>query len=121
MAVTVVGIVAGTLLAGWAQRHLASQWRAGVEASAVIVTTGPFRHVRNPFYLGCFATSGAVLVAVPSVVALAGLVLHIAAAEVIVRGVEEPLLARAHPVVFRRYLATTGRFFPRLVKGRSAL
>jgi len=103
----------GTALAVWAQRHLAGQWRAGVEASDVLITSGPFALVRNPFYVGCFLASLGVLVAVPSVAALAGAVLHIAAAEIIVRGVEEPILSRAHGAAFGRYKQLTGRFLPR--------
>lgn len=103
----------GTALAVWAQRHLAEEWRAGVEASVSLVVGGPFARVRNPFYLGCFLASAAVLIAVPSVVAAAGLVLHIVAAEVIVRGVEEPILAQAHGAAFTRYTERTGRFLPR--------
>ena len=90
----------GTTLTIWAQRHLAEEWRAGVEASDTLVTAGPFARIRNPFYLGCFLASASVLVAIPSIVALAGLVLHIAAAEIIVRGVEEPILAQAHGTAF---------------------
>lgn len=104
---------AGTVLATWAQRHLAEQWRAGVEASDSLVTSGPFVSVRNPFYLGCALASASVLVAVPSTVALAGFALHIAAAEIIVRGVEEPVLARAHGAEFLSYEQRTRRFMPR--------
>jgi len=112
-AVAVLLLSFGTGLALWAQRHLAEEWRAGVEASASLVVGGPFARIRNPFYLGCFLASASVLVAVPSLVALLGLALHITAAEVIVRGVEEPILARAHGAAFERYSRRTGRFLPR--------
>ena len=104
----------GTTLAISAQRHLAEEWRAGVEASETRVTAGPFARIRNPFYLGCFLASASVLIALPSSLALAGLVLHIAAAEIIVRGVEEPILARAHGTAFSNYKHRTGRFLPRI-------
>lgn len=104
----------GTTLAIWAQRHLAEEWRAGVEASDTLVTAGPFARIRNPFYLGCFLASASVLIALPSILALAGLVLHIAAAEIIVRGVEEPILAQAHGTAFSNYKQRTGRFLPRI-------
>ena len=103
----------GTALAIWAQRHLAGEWRAGVEASDSLVTSGPFARVRNPFYLGCSLASASVLVAVPNAVALLGLAFHIAAAEIIVRGVEEPILVQAHGAEFLKYMQRTGRFLPR--------
>ncbi|MEO5680956.1 MAG: isoprenylcysteine carboxylmethyltransferase family protein [Acidimicrobiales bacterium] len=111
---SVVILALGTGLARWAQRHLGEEWRAGVESSASLVTGGPFARVRNPFYLGCFLASSSVVVAIPSAVALAGVALHVAAAEIIVRGVEEPLLAQAHAAAFRQYRQRTGRFLPRL-------
>lgn len=112
VAVTTLGL--GTALAIWAQRHLAEEWRAGVEASVTLVTAGPFARVRNPFYLGCFLASASVVAAVPSAVALVGLALHIGAAEIIVRGVEEPILAEAHGTAFSNYEQRTGRFLPKL-------
>lgn len=111
VSITTLGL--GTFLAMWAQRHLAGNWRAGVEASDSLVTSGPFARVRNPFYLGCGLASASVFIAVPSAVALAGLALHIVAAEVIVRGVEEPILARAHAADFSTYKEHAGRFLPR--------
>ena len=104
----------GTAAAIWAQRHLAGEWRAGVEASDTLVTAGPFARIRNPFYLGCFLASASVVAAVPSAVAVVGLALHIIAAEIIVRGVEEPILARAHGAAFTSYKQRTGRFLPPL-------
>lgn len=111
---SIVALACGTLLAVWAQRHLAEQWRAGVEASDSLVTSGPFARVRNPFYLGCILASTSVLIVVPSLVALAGLVFHVVAAEIIVRGVEEAVLAEAHGADFSTYKQRTGRFIPRL-------
>ena len=111
--VALVALGLGTTLALWAQRHLAEEWRAGVEASDTLITAGPFARVRNPFYLGCFLASASVLAAVPSAVALVGLALHIASAEIIVRAVEEPILAEAHGAAFSSYKRRTGRFLPR--------
>jgi protein-S-isoprenylcysteine O-methyltransferase Ste14 len=113
-AAAVTLLAAGTVVAMWAQRHLAGEWRAGVEASESLVTTGPFARVRNPFYVGCFLAAASVLVAVPSTTALIGLVLHLVAAEVIVRKVEEPILSTAHGAAFARYRQRTGRFLPGL-------
>jgi len=79
-----------------------------------LVTAGLFARIRNPFYLGCFLASASVLIALPSTVALAGLVLHIAAAEIIVCGVEESILAQAHGTAFANYKQRTGRFLPRI-------
>ncbi len=106
-------VASGLAMAVWAQRHLGDHWRAGVEASSSLVVTGPFALVRNPFYLGCVLASAAVAVAVPSAVAAGGLLLHFVAAELIVRAVEEPLLARAHGAAYCSYAARTGRFLPR--------
>lgn len=103
----------GATVAIAAQRQLAGQWRAGVEASAELVTTGPFSRVRNPFYSGWVLVAAGVAVAVPSVVAVVGAALHVAAVEVIVRWVEEPLLGDAHGADYRRYVERTGRFLPR--------
>lgn len=111
---SLLGIGLGAVIAMSAQQHLADQWRAGVEASTALVTTGPFRRVRNPFYLGCMLASAGVLSAVPSTVGATGFALHVAAAEIIVRAVEEPLLSHAHGADFARYKERTGRFLPRV-------
>ncbi len=112
LVLTLGSMVFAIALGLWAQHHLASDWRAGVEASSTLVTTGPFTRVRNPFYLACFAASFGVFVALPSVVSALAVALQVVAAEVIVRGVEEPLLTRVHGRAFERYRKATGRFFP---------
>ncbi|MGI9079842.1 MAG: methyltransferase family protein [Acidimicrobiales bacterium] len=112
LVVTVLTLTCAIALGLWAQHHLASEWRAGIEPSGHLVTTGPFAQVRNPFYLACLVASVGVAVAVPSIVSLCGVMLHVVASEVIVRGVEEPVLARTHPEEFKRYRRRTGRFLP---------
>jgi len=112
LVVTVVTLMSAIALGLWAQHHLASEWRAGIEPSGHLVTTGPFAQVRNPFYLACLVASVGVAIAVPSIVSLCGAILHVVASEVIVRGVEEPVLARAHPEEFQLYRRRTGRFLP---------
>jgi protein-S-isoprenylcysteine O-methyltransferase Ste14 len=115
--VSVATLGLGTVVAVWAQRHLAEQWRVGIEASDSLVTSGPFARIRNPFYLGWILAAASVVVAVPSAASAAGVALHIAAAEIIVRGVEEPILARAHGPAFSNYVQRTGRFLPRRPPG----
>lgn len=107
------GVALGAAVALAAQRGLAAQFRFGVEASAVLVTSGWYARVRNPFYSGWVLAAAGVAVAVPSVPAAAGLVLHLVAAEILVRRVEEPLLLAAHGASFRRYVERSGRFLPR--------
>lgn len=110
----VASLAAGTGLAFWAQHHLGGEWRAGIEASRRLVTSGPFARSRNPFYVACLAASAGVLLLVPSAVAALGFALHVVATQVIVRVVEEPLLARTHGQAYADYRLRTGRFLPSL-------
>ncbi|HET9346210.1 MAG TPA: isoprenylcysteine carboxylmethyltransferase family protein [Candidatus Limnocylindrales bacterium] len=97
-----------------AQLAMGDSWRGDVdpEARTPLVTSGPFRYVRNPILTSTFVTALGIALVVPNVLAalmLAGIVL---AQQVQVRLVEEPYLLRVHGDVYRRYAAVTGRFVP---------
>ena len=110
LGIALVGI-AGTLAA---QSAMGVSWRPDVdpEARSPLVTTGPFRLVRNPV-LTCTATTAIGLaLMVPNVFAGLMVAAFITAWEIQVRLVEEPYLRRVHGEDYRRYAARTGRFLP---------
>ena len=116
LALALVGI-AGTLAA---QSAMGASWRPDVDPDArnPLVTTGPFRLVRNPV-LTCTATTALGLaLMVPNVFAALMFAAFITAWETQVRLVEEPYLNRVHGADYREYAARTGRFLPMIGRVR---
>lgn len=105
-----LGLVA-TLLAQFA---MGDSWRIGVDATetTALVTTGPFRLVRNPIFTGMIPTSVGIALLVPNLVAVAATVLLFAALEIQTRAVEEPYLSHVHGSAYRDYARHAGRFLP---------
>lgn len=97
-----------------AQLAMGESWRVGVDPDerTDLVTTGPFRLVRNPILTAVLLTCAGLTLMVPTVVGLAGLVAVVVANELLVRLVEEPYLRRVHGQVYLRYAAAVGRFVP---------
>jgi protein-S-isoprenylcysteine O-methyltransferase Ste14 len=111
-AVLVVLGIAGTLAAQWA---MGDAWRADVDPAAHagrLVTTGPFRIVRNPILTITAGTAIGLALLVPNIIALAMLAAFVLAMEIQVRLVEEPYLLGIHGDRYRAYAARTGRFLP---------
>jgi len=115
VALVVLGIAA-TLAA---QLAMGASWRPDVDPDArtALVTSGPFRLVRNPVFTATAATATAatatgLALLVPNLVAAAMLVAFLTALELQVRLVEEPYLHRVHATAWERYAARTGRFLP---------
>jgi protein-S-isoprenylcysteine O-methyltransferase Ste14 len=100
----------------WAQFAMGSSWRIGVDPGerTALVTSGPFRLVRNPIYTSMMLFTGGLFLMVPNAASLAAVVLVAIALDLHVRRVEEPVLAAIHGDEYRHYMATVGRFFPRL-------
>ena len=103
--------IAGTLVAQWA---MGSSWRGDVDPDArtALVTTGPFRLVRNPILAATALTAFGLALMVPNIFAVAMLVAFVVAQQIQVRLVEEPYLLEVHGDAYRRYAARTGRFVP---------
>lgn len=103
----------GVMLALVAQHQMGDRWTPAADPTDEgLVTHGMFDSVRNPFYLGCMVSSVGVAVVVPNAVAIGAALAVVAAAELVVRFVEEPMLRAAHGPAYRAYQRRTGRFLP---------
>ena len=80
-----------------------------------LVTTGPYRYVRHPFYLAFFvAVMGGAIVAANWFILLAGM---IPCGFLIARTrIEEEKLIDRFGDEYREYMAKTGRFVPRVCR-----
>lgn len=98
-----------------AQQAMGDSWRTTVapHEQPALVTSGPFRHVRNPIYAAVIAMAGGFTLAVPNPVSLAGLTMVVVGSHWQVRRIEEPYLLRTHPQTYPAYAQRVGRFFPR--------
>ncbi len=115
--VVVLGLVlfgAGIAVTLVAQSAMGDAWRGDVDAEArsELVTTGPFRVVRNPIFTGTAITAVGVVLVIANALALVALACFVVSMQIQVRGVEEPYLMRVHGDDYRRYAARTGRFLP---------
>ena len=117
VALVILGIV-GTLVAQWA---MGASWRGDVdpEVRTALVTTGPFRYVRNPILTATTVTTIGLFLLVPNVLSVAMLAAVLLAQQIQVRLVEEPYLLRVHGDAYREYAARTGRFLPGIGRRRS--
>lgn len=108
--IVVAGVVV-TLVAQWA---MGDSWRGDVDPDArtALVTTGPFRIVRNPILAATAFTAVGFLLMVPNVLSVAMLLAVLTSHQILVRLVEEPYLLRVHGDTYRRYAERTGRFVP---------
>jgi len=96
----------------WAR--MGTDWRMDVAVSKPtnLITDGLFRHIRHPIYafsMLLMLCSAAILPTVPMAVIAA---IHVVLMNLKARNEERHLL-RAHGEAYQRYLARTGRFFPR--------
>jgi protein-S-isoprenylcysteine O-methyltransferase Ste14 len=110
LAVSLLGL-AGLL---WSQSSMGDSLRIGVDPSerTALVTTGPFRWVRNPIYSAMLVYLAGVVLLVPNVASLVGFGIVALGLELHVRLVEEPHLVATHGSSYAGYAARVGRFVP---------
>jgi protein-S-isoprenylcysteine O-methyltransferase Ste14 len=102
------------MLVWMATRHLDKQWRfeAALSEDHKLITTGPYRWLRNPIYasmLGMLVATGFAKTWWPLVVA--GVIFFMIGTEIRVRA-EERLLAERFGDEFERYKARTPAYLP---------
>ncbi len=91
-------------------------WHQQNDAPVEIVTWGPYRAVRHPFYSAFTLALLASLLAAPSVVTVATLVAGLIGLGVTARREERRLLQSRLGDEYRDYMQSTGRFVPALRK-----
>lgn len=111
-AVRVAGAVIVAAFA--AQGAMGDSWRADVDPDVrtELVTSGPFRVVRNPIFTETGATLIGFALLTPHPLAPFMLAMSLGAITIQVRLVEEPYLHRIHGAAWEAYAARTGRFVP---------
>jgi protein-S-isoprenylcysteine O-methyltransferase Ste14 len=97
----------------WAR--MGKNWRMGVslERTTELVTSGLFGHIRHPIYALSILLMLCSIAIVATLPMLAVGVVHVTLMNLKARN-EERHLVRTHGEAYRAYLATTGRFLPRL-------
>ena len=95
-----------------------SLWHQADDAVGVLVTHGPYAHVRHPFYAACLLALLGACAAVPSAIVcgiagLGALQLHRTAVR------EEQRLRVQFGAAYADYAMGTGRFIPRPVRARN--
>jgi protein-S-isoprenylcysteine O-methyltransferase Ste14 len=100
-------------------KQMGARWKMSVtpDERTELITDGPFARVRHPIYGYSIALMLATLVVVPTVPMLVVALIHVGLMLIKARNEERHLLAQ-HGDAYARYVARTGRFFPRLDAGR---
>jgi protein-S-isoprenylcysteine O-methyltransferase Ste14 len=100
-------------------RRMGRAWRMDIsDRNTALITDGPFARIRHPIYAFSIAMMIATAIVLPTLPMLAVAAIHLALMNVKARK-EEAHLARLHGDAYARYVARTGRFFPRLAARHS--
>ncbi len=96
--------------------RMGTHWRMDIslKGEEELITDGPFRHVRHPIYALSMLLMICSAVVVPTLPMLVVAIAHLVLSYFKARNEENHLLA-VHGDLYRRYLARTGRFFPKSV------
>ena len=109
----------GLLGALWSQDSMGSSWRFGVEHNSQptkLVTTGPFRWVRNPIYSFDVLSLLGIALICPNFATFFAIILVQFAFAIQVLKVEEPHLVRVFGRSYLLWASRTGLFWPGIGK-----
>jgi len=113
IALSTVGVLAG--IAG--EVALGESFRVALPRGETrLITTGVYRHIRNPCALGADLFALGTFFIAPSLLALAAAVLNLAGYHLKIRA-EEAYLRRTYRAEYAAYCARTGRYLPRSPRG----
>lgn len=108
--------LAGTAIACWCVLSFVHRGRgtpAPFDPPRELVTTGPYRVVRNPMYLGAVLALGGAAVVYRSVTLVAYAVAFILAMHLFIVLYEEPTLTRTFGAAYEAYCREVRRWWPR--------
>ncbi|MEM7245416.1 MAG: isoprenylcysteine carboxylmethyltransferase family protein [Acidobacteriota bacterium] len=108
-------------LIGWTvgvHRRAPRLWHQD-DAPEELVTGGPYRFVRHPFYTAFLFALGAALIAQPNLITVVAFVVGVVVLSLTAAS-EDRRLAHEFGDAHQRYLSATGRFLPMLLPRRSS-
>lgn len=119
-AIGVMLAVAGIAVVFAAQMGMGTSWRIGVsnEQQTDLITGRLFSLSRNPIYAAMVVAWVGFFLMVPTISALAGLLMIAVALEGQVRLVEEPFMRSTHGEAYAAYERRVGRFAPGIGRAR---
>jgi len=113
--ITLVAYTAGT------HRIPLSLWHQRDDAPVEIVSWGPYRRVRHPFYASYLLALVAAALLIPSWLSIAVLLIGAVALDLTARREERRLLASGLGAEYAAYRQQTGRFIPRWWSARRSV
>lgn len=111
LALTSVGMICWTV---GSHRVPLALWHQENDAPASIVTWGPYKYVRHPFYASFLITQTAAVLAFPHVLSGAAFLYSIVVLSVTARREEARLVKSSFGAEYRGYMTRTGRLVPGL-------
>jgi len=103
------------LLIVLAQRQMGTSWRIGIDSEnkTDLVTTGLYRRVRNPIFLGMLLTIVGFFLIFPTYIMLGILIVGYLLINIQIR-LEEEFLQRLHGETYANYRQSSNRLFPKM-------
>ena len=89
-------------------------WHQSNDAPVELVTWGPYKRVRHPFYTSFLLALAAAVLTLPHVITLGCLIYGVVVLTITARREERRLVNSEFGDKYREYMTVAGRFFPRV-------